>query len=474
MTEETATDGTGFSFNQEFAVLSELVDRITFGRRFGMQFDGARDLVTSLGYLDNPKFDDFQAQYDRNPVAQRIIDAPPQATWRSQPVITDNPDATTATPFQNAWDELEKKHCIYERLERLDRITGIGEYGALFLGLRGQPKPDVEIARVRGPDDLLYLQHYGENCAQINDFEPDSQNPRYGKPLSYNLMIADLGRRSRDGRQSRTLKAHHSRVIHVAENALTDDVYGRPRLRAVINLCFDLIKVVGGSAEMYYQGARGGLHANIDKDAKALGPNKLEELKSQIDEYVHKLRRVVRTQGVEIKNLGSSVASPQGPFDVLMPLFSTATGIPQRILMGSERGELASSSDERNWAKRIEERQMHHAEPKIIRPLVDRFIELGIMPAPTGGEYFVVWTALSDPNEREQADTAEVIGRAAVQLQSASKIVSAQESRDILGLEGPPPEIEEEEVLEVDDPTDGADGSTEIVEDELANDDNFE
>lgn len=465
MTRKRSRNG-GALTASEVAVLSDLVDRMTFGRRFGVQFDGARDLVTSLGYLPDPKFDDFQAQYDRNPVAQRIIDAPPQATWRSQPIITDNPDAKTATPFQNAWDALEKKHCIYERLERLDRVTGIGQYGALFLGLRGQHKPDAETSTVRGPDDLLYLQHYGENCAQISDFEPDAQNPRYGKPLLYNLMVADLGKRSRDARQSRTITAHHSRVIHVAENALTDDVYGRPRLRAVINLCFDLIKVVGGSAEMYYQGARGGLHANIHQDAKPLGPDKLAELRSQIDEYVHKLRRVVRTQGVDIKNLGSSVASPQGPFDVLMPLFSTATGIPQRILMGSERGELASSSDERNWAKRVEERQMHHAEPKIIRPLIDRFIELGIMPAPRRGEYFVVWTALSDPNEREQADTAEVIGRAAVQLQSASKIVSAQESRDILGLEGPPPEIEEEEVLEVDDPTDGAGDGGEIVDDD--------
>ena len=53
-------------------------------------------------------------------------------------------------------------------------------------------------------------------------------------------------------------------------------------------------------------------------------------------------RRVIRTQGMELNTLGGAVANPQGPLDVIIKLVSVASGIPIRILTGSERGELAS------------------------------------------------------------------------------------------------------------------------------------
>ena len=211
------------------------------------------------------------------------------------------------------------------------------------------------------------------------------------------------------------------------------------------NLLDDAIKVVGGSAETYWLEARRGLHANIDKDAKPLPPEKQEQLKEQIDEYVHNLRRVIRTQGMELKTLGGSVANPQGPFDVIMKLISVATGMPIRIMTGSERGELASSQDDGNWAGRIEERQLHYAEPVILRPLVDRLIFLGALPEPSKGEYQVNWQSLSDPGERERAETAEIVSRAAINFQTANQIMTPGEGRELLGLEGPAPLADEGE-----------------------------
>ena len=70
-----------------------------------------------------------------------------------------------------------------------------------------------------------------------------------------------------------------------------------------------------------------------------------------------------------------------------MKLISAASGIPLRIMTGSERGELASTQDDGNWASRIEERQLHFAEPMILRPLIDRLIELRALPEPSDGEY---------------------------------------------------------------------------------------
>jgi len=323
-------------------------------------------------------------------------------------------------------------------LERLDRMTGIGRYGVLLIGFRGQPFTDQQATSVAGPDDVLFLAPYNECSAHIDDFDGDPQSERFGLPSIYNLQINAEGQRAQ---QPGSLRAHHSRVIHVVENALEDDVFGRPRLRNLFNLLDDALKVVGGSAETYWLEARRGLHANVDKDAKPLAPDKQKELKEQIDEYVNNLRRVIRTQGMELNTLGGSVANPQGPFDVIMKLVSVASGIPIRILTGSERGELASSQDEGNWAGRIEERQMHFAEPIILRPLIDRLISFGALPEPSDGEYEINWQSLSDPGERENAETAEIMSRAAVNFQSANRIMTPDEGRERLGLEGPAPVV---------------------------------
>ena len=47
---------------------------------------------------------------------------------------------------------------------------------------------------------------------------------------------------------------------------------------------------------------------------------------------------------------------------------------------------------------------VHHAEPNILRPLIDKFIEYGILPAPAKGEYDVEWPELSVIGEKERAE----------------------------------------------------------------------
>ena len=184
-----------------------------------------------------------------------------------------------------------------------------------------------------------------------------------------------------------------------------------------------------------------------------MAPGEQEKLRDQIDEYVNNMRRVIRTQGMVLETLGGSVSNPQGSFEVIMKLISAASGIPLRIMTGSKRDELASTQDDGNWASRIEERQLHFAEPMILRPLIDRLIELRALPEPSDGEYQVKWQALSDPGERERAETAEVLSRAAVNFQSAKSILTADEGREILGLEGPATDVEDD--LEIDDADDG-------------------
>ena len=103
--------------------------------------------------------------------------------------------------------------------------------------------------------------------------------------------------------------------------------------------------------------------------------------------------------------LAGSVPDPTGHIERLLDLIAGTVGIPKRLLIGSERGELASSQDENNWAMTIAARHTHHAEPIILRPFIDKLISIQALPMPRFG-YVVEWPNLLAQTEEEEAKTA--------------------------------------------------------------------
>jgi hypothetical protein len=92
-----------------------------------------------------------------------------------------------------------------------------------------------------------------------------------------------------------------------------------------------------------------------------------------------------------------------------MRLISGVTTIPQRILMGSERGELASIQDRNNWNDRVAERRKTLAEPAV-RTFVDALIEKSAVPKPK--EYVIKWGEVEELSEDEKGELAERYARA--------------------------------------------------------------
>jgi hypothetical protein len=90
-----------------------------------------------------------------------------------------------------------------------------------------------------------------------------------------------------------------------------------------------------------------------------------------------------------------------------LDLIAATTNIPKRILLGSERGELASTQDSENWNAFVEERQSEHCEPRIVRPFVTRLVDVGVLPAPTDC-YEVRWPSLSVQGKKEGAEIGKL------------------------------------------------------------------
>jgi hypothetical protein len=419
---------------------SPLVGRSKLAGAAGTSFDGARDLYQVMGYPREITIANYFDAYQRQDIAGRIVDAYPDATWRETPDLGQG-----ETNLSQEFKAIDDKHRILRALHRLDRLTGIGHYGVLILGLSGAE--DMALATSGNNYSLLYVQPHSERTAEIIQWEDDPSSARFGRPKSYNITTGVNWTGS--GAGQRIMRVHHSRVIHVAEKALEDETIGTPRLERIWNRLQDLDKLLGGSAEMYWQNVAMLMQLNADASVE-WDPVEQENLKDQIVEMQHGLTRWLRTRGVTAQNIapGLQGADPSGHIDKQVDIIAGAVAIPKRILIGNEAGELASSQDETNWAGRIQERRQQFAGPSIILPLIKKLQFLGVM---SKGAFDCIWPESDTLGELTRADIALKKAQAIATYTSspgAELIVSPEEFRGYLGEEMATPEFVEDDLLD--------------------------
>ena len=379
---------------------SMVVARANLAANLGQQYGGDRDLYQALGYKTTLTWMDYWTQYSRQDIAKAIIDRPVKATWQGQLELIESEDAEK-TVFEKAWYNLNRTMKLRSIFARVDRLTGIGRYGVLLLGLDdAKTREDFMKPVTPGKRTLKYVKPFSENSAKIDTYEVRTDNPRYGMPLIYSIEVADI---TGSATSTSVVRVHHSRVIHVLEDHLESEVIGISKLEAVFNRLMDIEKIVGGDGEMFWKGARPGYQGVVDKDYTMTTGTK-DDLKDQIDEFDNNLRRILINEGVELKALAQQIADPHNHFDIQLTCISAVTGIPKRILSGSERGELASTQDTGEWKTYVQSRREDHAEPNIIYPFVDKLIELGILPKPESGLYQVDWLDLFSISEKERVE----------------------------------------------------------------------
>jgi len=383
---------------------SVIVSRATLAGQLGESFGGDRELYTACGYPFTITFQRYNGRYTRQDIAKRIVNAYPDATWRGVPEVYETEkikEKGKETDFETAWNELIKTLPIYHYLNRIDRVAGIGRYGVLLLGFDdGRPYSSP----VQGAKELLFLQPYSENNAGIDTIITDRKDKRYGLPEYYKMKMG-AGRNESGPKMTTTIeeRVHWSRVIHVAENCAESDVYGTPRLECVYNRLQDVETISGGSAEMFWRGAFPGYAFEADTGTTVQSTDALDD---EIEAYMHGLTRVLRLQGIKANALTPEVANPKNHIEIQLQLISGATGIPVRILTGSERGELASSQDQTNWEHKVDERRKSFAGPSILAPFIDRLIEFGVLPTPKE-DYIIQWPDIGALDAKEQAEVAK-------------------------------------------------------------------
>ena len=415
-----------------YRVLGQLFSRSgSFGRSMGKTFGGLRDLWPTLGYRDQADVVTFLSFYERGDIASQIIDLPPDTTWRFPPELRLKDQEASGEAFINDVTELNDRAGLWSKMAQVDRLSGIGRFGLLFIGARGNGGEEILSDKLEGLKtlkDVLFLKAFHEGAVTVNKWVTDEFDSRFGLPETYDIKF-NIG----DSTGSKTTVVHWTRVIHVAENLVDDETYGTPRLMRILNKLDDLNKLVGSAAEIFWVAVAGILHADIDPEVD-VSPEDQEAFEKDLIEAMQGIRRIVQTRGVVLNRIASSGSVDPGPtYDAITQLIAATARIPQRVLFGSERGELASSQDQRQWHATIAARQNNYAEPVIIRAFFNRLEKLGVK-IPT---YDIFWEPLDSPTALELSEIIDNRSKAAVALApggQADLLIKPWEAREMLGL----------------------------------------
>jgi hypothetical protein len=418
----------------EKVINTQNVRTMRFGD-FDDNIDPRRSLDDECGYpkTDRITLEDYRRQYRRNPIAKKVVDLLPNHSWQVYPTIFEDEASENDTAFEEAVKELGNKLVgeswyqdsegdpVWEYLSRVDRISGIGHYGTLLIGVGGEDGQDLSQPLTFTPGDsasreLIYLRAFPEYLSAITSYEKDPSNPRYRLPTTYNMSFDDTENFSHTvttvGVGTGQVTVDWTRVIHITDQIMSNEVLATPRMLSVFNRLLDLDKVYGGSAEMYWKGAFPGISFETIPQLGADVEVDEEGMRDMIEKYQNGLQRYLLTVGMHANPMAPQVVDPSPLINAHLEATCIDLDCPKRIFMGSERGQLASGQDRYQWDNVVMSRRNNYVTPKIIVPTTNRFIQLGILPRPKG--FSVSWPEIETLSELEKADVAIKLTQAIV------------------------------------------------------------
>lgn len=409
-----------------FRAMTSVLSRMRLAT--GVTFGGLRDLYQALGYKRNLTTDDYYARYERGDISTRLVEIHPKATWASGCEILELQDPENWTEFEKAVVKLDNKIHFWNAFLRADILAGLDTYSVIFIGAKGNP--ESPLSQGDGTiDGIGYLMPYRRKNAKIASIVSDTKNPRFGQPEFYMLHFQPDGEEEAV-MSAGTRKVHWSRIIHIADNLLESNISGVPRLQNVWNRLDDLDKIVGGGSEAFWKTVYQGMQLDVDKDMD-LDEDAKKELSKQIDEFEANMRRVFRTRGVKANALDVQTAEFGNQMQAIIDLICATKGIPKRIFMGSERGELASAQDKASWDDEIDDRRAQFAWPRVVKPFIDRLIEHNYLPKPKG-DYFVQWPERMKMTPTDKAVIAQRL--ASLNKNMGTVVIAPSDIRDrVLG-----------------------------------------
>jgi len=397
--------------NEILKVYQELKSRYLLATQLGLSFSCKRDLYQVLGYEKNLTYENYFYKYRRQDIANAVVNKIINTTWRGGFEVFEG-EETKYTALENKFKELYNAKGLKRVLVKADKLAMIFGYSCIFIGANDVFNLEDLKKPLEKANEVLYFKAFNPFNIKVESYETNTKAERYGLPLFYRVTLTNYENQTFDA------LVHHSRIIHVVYDDVFNEIEGASIYESIYNRLEDLEKLVGGSAEMFWRGARPGYSGKIADDF-IITDETIKKLQEEIEEYEHDLRRLLLLKGVDLEALQTQIANPAEHVNIQLQLIAAATGIPYRILLGSERGELASTQDREEFLENIYTRRTEYVEPTIIRPLVDKLIKINVLPEPQTGQYSIKWEDLFSINEENKAKIGQIRTQALAQYANA-------------------------------------------------------
>lgn len=420
-------------------IMSEYVSNVVKSRTelLSKLMDPRRDLNQECGYPEQISLEEYQQMFDREGIGTRVVTVWPEETWTQDPVIKENDDQDD-TDFEKRWKSLERAHNLFHYMHRVDELSGVGAFGVALIGLDDGRRLEDPVAGItlKGPATgqltgetivqrkMTFCRVFGQSAVSVESVVDDTTSPRHGLPEYYQINLAtSKSHASTDPApvsvQGDPTKVHWTRVVHIADNRKSSEVYGVPRQQTVWNRLLDIRKIAGGSAEMFWKGGFPGISFETHPELAGAQID-VESMREEFAEFANGLNRFMATSGFTANSMSPNVADPEPHVMMQIRLIAMSIRVPWRVLLGSEAAQLASDQDRENFDKRIQNRRNKYCTPWIVRQFIDRLILLGVLPEPAEDSeddvgifghyaYDVDWPEIQEAKPKERADTAKII-----------------------------------------------------------------
>lgn len=399
---------------------------IYYGGQFSSSANAKHNLYFDFGYpsIEELKFEHFYRMWRRNGFASSLVSKTGGKTWQENPTLREEQeDDSEETTYEAEIRQHFESIRFWQKLRMADERGMVGKYSAVVFQLGDGLPYNQPVERVSGGvTGLVNIFPAWEGQLKPSSWDTDPDSPTYGMPTMYlfneNAVDPEEG-------QVRSFTVHPDRVYIWSYDNTT---WGESKLEPCYNALMDLEKIRGSGAEGFWKNAKSQpiLQASPEVDfnqlAQMLGVQ-MDGLADALDEVVENWVRgfdqSMVLQGMEAKTLQVTLPQPEEFFNTALQEVAASWPIPQKILVGMQTGERASTEDAREWAQINMSRREGLVVPNVMG-IIERLEAWGILDQ---RDWWLDWADLTAPTLEERLTIGEKMSKINQAMAASGELV---------------------------------------------------
>ncbi|HAB19898.1 MAG TPA: DUF1073 domain-containing protein [Verrucomicrobiales bacterium] len=370
--------------------------------------DAKHDHYADYGWPKDLTFQQLYSAYHRNGLARSAVDKTILKTWESSPEIWESEkpaESDAESDIRQRFDDLN----LWRALAEADRRSIVGGYAGAILRYGDNQPFSAPVQRVPGGlDGLVEVVPVWAGQMTVSLWNTDQASMDYGKPAMFTFNEAAIRSQYDTSGQPRMFDVHPDRVLIWSADGT---IHARSALEPGYNDLIDAEKIKGAGGEGFWKNAKAAPVLEMDKEARladmarSMGVSEAEiadAMNDQVGDWQRGFDRLLMLQGMTAKTLSITLPSPEHFFAAPIQSFAASMMIPQKILIGNQTGERASTEDQDDWARVNMARRSSVCLP-LIRDMLRRFEAAGIIPE---RDWHIEWDDLTDSGPAEKMDRA--------------------------------------------------------------------